>query len=803
MTVRPNLCVSAPGKVLLVGGYLVLDEQYSGLVLSSTARFYSQVAAKPWGDKELESVGLESCRLFPLTVESQQFSQSIDGWVEESWDGRFRFQLREESDRNSYIEETVLCAINGIAGLKAFETNNTFQQLADEKIGVHVALRGDNDFYSQAQRLQAANQPLRRANVEALELFLPPMMEERGKGKLVALKTGMGSSAALVTSLVAALTAFFLPTISLDKRQEDLELVHNLAQLSHCYVQRKIGSGFDVSAACFGSQSYTRFPASILNVFTSEDALTSRDIGSCITNRALWNTSSRVNPFRLPATFHMMMGDVSSGSATVSMVRQVLTWKKENPDHTLRVMTALHEQNKKVEQRFADLCKLEDTCSAPVNWKIMATQSREKWSDTDATIGAVLLRIHEAFSRVRELLREMGTSAGVPIEPPEQTEILEATLAIPGVLTAGVPGDVMSKRRLHGGDEKKGLKANRTHNEAVRLERDQPKEFAILGLRFATESWAGMKTTNEDRHVTSVEHFPDELQVLEDQLTVAIAEMQREVKQIDAEEIIRRVDRQNWCNKHHNHFLKAFSEGFERVDTQLMQKNPTQDGSTALLIWFIAGEVETGTGAEDKQSAGELSFYTVNVGDCRAVVCRGGRGVPLTSDHKPDRPDERQRIEKAGGFVGKLAGISRVYSAAGAGLALQQGSSKYLAVSRAFGDRALKVPTPLVSYEPEVKRFQVEDDDLFLVLGCDGIWDVLTEQEVVDIALPHFHDAKAAADAIVKAAYQKNSADNLTATVVQFGWKSKAQIQQAVAKSTTDSLANTGEEEEEIDMFNV
>ncbi|RLN47043.1 hypothetical protein BBJ29_004451 [Phytophthora kernoviae] len=312
-----------------------------------------------------------------------------------------------------------------------------------------------------------------------------------------------------------------------------------------------------------------------------------------------------------------------------------------------------------------------------------------------------------------------------------------------------------------------------------------------------------MKTTNEDRHVTSVEHFPDELQVLEDQLTVAIAEMQREVKQIDAEEIIRRVDRQNWCNKQHNHFLKAFSEGFERVDTQLMQKNPTQDGSTALLIWFIAGEVETDTEAEDKQSAGELSFYTVNVGDCRAVVCRGGRGVPLTSDHKPDRPDERQRIEKAGGFVGKLAGISRVYSAAGAGLALQQESSKYLAVSRAFGDRALKIPTPLVSYEPEVKRFQVEDDDLFLVLGCDGIWDVLTEQEVVDIALPHFHDAKAAADAIVKAAYQKNSADNLTATVVQFGWKSKAQIQQAVAKSTTDSLANTGEEEEEIDMFNV
>ena len=50
----------------------------------------------------------------------------------------------------------------------------------------------------------------------------------------------MGSSAALVTSLVAALVTFFVPAISVEERQRDLELVHNLAQLSHCYVQRKV-----------------------------------------------------------------------------------------------------------------------------------------------------------------------------------------------------------------------------------------------------------------------------------------------------------------------------------------------------------------------------------------------------------------------------------------------------------------------------------------------------------------------------------------------------------------------------------
>ncbi|KUF99073.1 hypothetical protein AM588_10008717 [Phytophthora nicotianae] len=331
-----SACVSAPGKVLLVGGYVVLDEQYSGLVLSSTARFYSQVEAK----------------------------------------------------------------------------------------------------------LQDAKLPLRRDNLRALEAFLPPTMEERG-GKQVALKTGMGSSAALVTSLVAALAAFFVPNMNFDEKQQHLEVVHNLAQLSHCYVQRKIGSGFDVSAACFGSQQYTRFPASILNEFTSEDAMRPNEIARCITNHTLWNTSNRVKPVRLPSSFHLLMGDVSSGSATVSMVRQVLKWQKQQPGEAKRVMDEIHHHNLEVEQGFAEICELEENDNTPINWEALATQRGEQWSTTDAKVGAVLLKLSEAFSCFRDLMREMGAAAGVPIEPPEQTAILDATLAIPGVLLAGVPGVLM------------------------------------------------------------------------------------------------------------------------------------------------------------------------------------------------------------------------------------------------------------------------------------------------------------------------------------------------------------------------
>ncbi|KAG7382744.1 hypothetical protein PHYPSEUDO_004380 [Phytophthora pseudosyringae] len=472
----------------------------------------------------------------------------------------------------------------------------------------------------------------------------------------------------------------------------------------------------------------------------------------------------------------------------------------------------------------------------------------------------------------------------------------------------------MSKRKVRDedADGDSVVKANypsRSDEQVGRAGTWEHERFSIPGLRFATESWAGMKTSNEDRHVSSAELFPgpvfgifdghggtfsadfvsrhllkavasavrqaiggkafadlhrsrdlstqervrkdaiveqitllrvhlaelkamkpdsaDEVQVLVDKLTDAISQIDSEVTQIDGEQAARRDERREWCYEQHRHFLKSFKDAFEWVDSQLLQKNPSQDGSTALLVWFLAdstsfSDVENAVqsvGGRSKQPTSELTFYTVNVGDCRAIICRGGRAFALTSDHKPDRPDEKQRIEKAGGFVGNMAGITRVYSAAGAGLAMQREASTYLAVSRAFGDRSLKTPTPLVSCEPEARRFHVQADALFLVLACDGVWDVLSAQDAVDIALPHFADAKAAADAIVKAAYKNGSVDNLTATVVQFGWKSDAQLQEAVESSNTlrsstpksrngaqpeaqvSSLVDGSEEE--VDMFNL
>ncbi|DBA02495.1 TPA: hypothetical protein N0F65_010967 [Lagenidium giganteum] len=292
-----------------------------------------------------------------------------------------------------------------------------------------------------------------------------------------------------------------------------------------------------------------------------------------------------------------------------------------------------------------------------------------------------------------------------------------------------------------------------------------------------------------------------EVQVLDAQLQDSIQELTSALQSIEDDEIARtRLLRQRLTNDQPQ-IRQAITSAFQHTDEQLLKKSPTQDGSTALLVWF--------TGHEPTN----LSYYAINLGDCRAVVCRGGMAVPLTIDHKPNRPSERQRIVKAGGFVANFAGIARVYNAAGAGLSIQPEKTTYLAVSRAFGDRPLKAPTPIVSHVPEISHHAVRDDDLLLVLACDGIWDVLSNQEAVQIALHHFGDPKCAADAIVKEAYRRGSKDNLTAVVIEFAWQADkvcAALQWSEENAITASAASADEtteqdsdEREEIDMFNL
>ncbi|KAJ0392435.1 hypothetical protein P43SY_006501 [Pythium insidiosum] len=945
---RGGVRVSAPGKVLLTGGYLILDEEHSGLVLATTARFHSTV--QPRVDQQADA---GQRVLLRLRVESPQFAQTIRARVVPSARGdRYDLELDDPSDRNAYIEETLLCAINGLAGLESA----AFAAACDQAPSLSVRLEADNAFYSQAKRLRDAGLCFCRAHLSQLPPFLRPSVEVQSDGRSTIAKTGLGSSAALVTSLVGSLVAFFLGA-QFAQTQEGLHVIHHLAQLSHCFVQRKIGSGFDVSAACFGSQRYARFPRTVLDPFTTPENLLPSAIAACIRDEGAWRVAHRIRPFRVPPGLHLLMGDVMAGTATVSMVRQVLQWRQSDSGAS-DLIASLASRNAHVERAIDDLNAVADRIGQQAFVRVleeMAHAKADEWGQKDSDVGALLVKIRRAYESVRSSFREMGERANVPIEPPSQTDLINATLEVPGVLIAGVPGaggydaifvlalgaavlhrveelwmkwtaahpsaryvislpmrmwddaphvnetkstrtpiDTSMETSLSIGathkrereEEPRSPAENGTHMTAQPDGRDwlSPKRrrgsvdgphqasddlaaeternAAAHGdkspspsrptnaslLRVASESWTGRKPTNEDRVAQVLDSFPgsafamfdghggieaaehatrhliknvggamrlhvgvkriellERLQVtsaeelqrreqlsaqlrlceeqlaalstltqelpqtdvddvnaeVERQLRETMAEVRDAIASIDAEELTRDETLDALWDESDAALRKALVDGFLRTDAQILQKaNVTRDGSTAVAVWIIG------------QKASALALYVANLGDSRAVLCRDGKALALTRDHKPSLPDERLRILKAGGFVGEFHGVARVFSAAGAGLAIDRQQSTYLAVSRALGDRSLKAPTPCVSAEPEIKRIPVLRDDLLIVMATDGVWDVMTNQEAVVIAMQTFGDPTSGAAAIVREAYRRGSHDNITATVIEFASES-------------------------------
>ncbi|KAA8537390.1 hypothetical protein F0562_026923 [Nyssa sinensis] len=150
------------------------------------------------------------------------------------------------------------------------------------------------------------------------------------------------------------------------------------------------------------------------------------------------------------------------------------------------------------------------------------------------------------------------------------------------------------------------------------------------------------------------------------------------------------------------------------------------------------------------------TMLIANAGDCRAVLGRRGRAVELSKDHKPNCPSERLRIEKLGGVVydGYLNG--------------------QLSVARALGDWHMKGPKgsacPL-SAEPELQETILTEDDEFLIMGCDGLWDVMSSQGAVTMVrkeLMLHNDPERCSRELVREALKRNTCDNLTVIVVCF-----------------------------------
>ncbi|GAB4854147.1 hypothetical protein Ancab_022732 [Ancistrocladus abbreviatus] len=151
------------------------------------------------------------------------------------------------------------------------------------------------------------------------------------------------------------------------------------------------------------------------------------------------------------------------------------------------------------------------------------------------------------------------------------------------------------------------------------------------------------------------------------------------------------------------------------------------------------------------------SLVVANAGDCRAVLCRRGKAIEMSRDHKPHCSREMKRIEASGGFVddGYLNG--------------------QLNVARALGDWHMdgmkgREGGPLTA-EPELMTMELTNEDEFLIIGCDGLWDVFRSQNAVDFArrrLQEHNDPAMCSKDLVDEALKRKSGDNLAVIVVCF-----------------------------------
>ncbi|EPS58614.1 hypothetical protein M569_16200 [Genlisea aurea] len=210
----------------------------------------------------------------------------------------------------------------------------------------------------------------------------------------------------------------------------------------------------------------------------------------------------------------------------------------------------------------------------------------------------------------------------------------------------------------------------------------------------------------------------------------------------------------------------VIDRSFARVDGEVIDGNEASDesihcrcerrrpkcesvGSTAVVALLLRDKI-----------------FVANCGDSRAVLCRDGRSVALSSDHKPDRSDEMNRIEAAGGRVIYWQG-ARVLGV--------------LAMSRAIGDSYLK---PFVSSIPEVTVTERTESDELLILASDGLWDVVSNDTACAVARmclsggafpPAGTDETCgyASMMLTQLALARGSVDNASVVVVDLGRRSR------------------------------
>ena len=169
-----------------------------------------------------------------------------------------------------------------------------------------------------------------------------------------------------------------------------------------------------------------------------------------------------------------------------------------------------------------------------------------------------------------------------------------------------------------------------------------------------------------------------------------------------------------------------------------------------------------------------------NVGDSRCVIIKNEKVDFTTTDHKPNTEEERERITKAGGRIYQTARLFPLYQNGKEIDIPWRVSPGGLSVSRTFGDIEAKEEKyggmkNVVVALPDITEYELSEDINFIVLGCDGIFDVLSNEDLIEcskIAIREKKNKKVnelcgeIVGNIIKASLAKDSFDNVSCVVI-------------------------------------
>lgn len=207
---------------------------------------------------------------------------------------------------------------------------------------------------------------------------------------------------------------------------------------------------------------------------------------------------------------------------------------------------------------------------------------------------------------------------------------------------------------------------------------------------------------------------------------------------------------------------ESLYNSFVKAD-ELIEKEGTGNSGCTAIVAVLRWE----TDGEAKEKSKDLTerinkydfvpsayhkrmLYTSNVGDLRIVLYKGGRPYRLSYDHKATDINEINRVRSSGGLIMK----NRV--------------NGVLAVTRSLGDSYMK---DLVIGKPFTTSTEITDEDEFMILACDGVWDVISDLKacefVADI-LRETNEPQIAAKKLCQFAIDNSTTDNVTVMIVKF-----------------------------------